>query len=287
MGERRHRPLRRIPGYHALSLTALAQQMAVDGRRAGLVAALVPLAAVVFGAAIVGLIPRIIVGGVLVFVGLSFLVAWIVDMRRSLPLGEYLIVLAIVLTIATKGLMTGLVVGLLLAVVLFAVNYGRIELVREVAFGTTYRSNVDRPPASARSCRDSPAASRSSALSGFVFFGTASGLLERIRKRVEAGALRFLVIDLRRVTGVDSSGALSFRKVARLAEASGFELVFAGASDGSGAAATRRGGRVPRSSGSSRTWIAALQRCEDVAARGPPRTVKAAAARGPRTCQPT
>ena len=37
-----------------------------------------------------------IVGGVLVFVGLSFLVAWIVDMRRSLPLGEYLIVLAIV-----------------------------------------------------------------------------------------------------------------------------------------------------------------------------------------------
>ena len=76
-----------IPGYHALSLTALGEQMAVDGRRAGLVAALVPLAAVVFGADIVGLIPRMIVGGVLVFVGLSFLVAWIVDMRRSLAAG--------------------------------------------------------------------------------------------------------------------------------------------------------------------------------------------------------
>src|SRR5439155_21002693 len=38
-----------IPGYYALSLTSLAQQMAVDGRGAGLVAARGPLAAVVFG----------------------------------------------------------------------------------------------------------------------------------------------------------------------------------------------------------------------------------------------
>ena len=40
-----------------------------------------------------------------------------------------------------------MVLGLVLAVVLFAVNYGRIELVREVAFGETYHSNVDRPAA--------------------------------------------------------------------------------------------------------------------------------------------
>ena len=101
---------------------------------------------IVFGATLVGLIPKMIVAGVLVFVGLSFLVAWIVDVRKSLPVGEYLIVLAIVVTIATKGLLVGLVLGLVLAVVVFAVNYGRIDLVHEVAFGTTYRSNVDRPP---------------------------------------------------------------------------------------------------------------------------------------------
>ena len=100
-----------IPGYHALSLTALAKQMDVDGRGAGLVAALVPLATVAFGASIVGLIPRMIVGGVLVFVGLSFLAAWLIDMRHSLPLGEYLIVPAIVVTIATKGILAGLVAG--------------------------------------------------------------------------------------------------------------------------------------------------------------------------------
>jgi SulP family sulfate permease len=66
-------------------------------------------------------------------------------------------------------------------------------------------------------------------VAGFVFFGTASGLLDRIRTRVGSGPLRFLVVDLRRVTGMDASAVLSFRKVAQIAEADGFELVFAGA----------------------------------------------------------
>ena len=253
-----------IPGYHALSLTALAEQMAVDGRAAGLVAALVPLGAIVFGADIVGLIPRIIVGGVLVFVGLSFLVSWIVDMRKSLPLGEYLIVLVILLSIATRGLMTGLVVGLILAVVLFAINYGRIDLVREVAFGDTYRSNVDRPPGERAILQGLVDRVQILRLNGFVFFGTASGFLERIRKRVDAGPLRFLVIDLRRVTGVDSSGALSFRKVAQLAEAGGVELVFAGAPEGV-EGQLRRGGVVASEVVRFEPDLdRALQRCEDV-----------------------
>ena len=196
-----------------------------------------------FGAAVVGLIPRMIVGGVLVFVGLSFLVAWVCDKRRSLPVGEYVIVLAILVTIATKGLLPGVVVGLVLAVVLFAVNYGRIELVREVAFGTRTAATSTALRASGASCRDRPTASRSCLLNGFVFFGTASGLLERIRKRVEAGPIMFLVVDLRRVTGIDASAVLSFSKAARLAEASGFELVFAGASDDV-QAQLRRGGVV-------------------------------------------
>jgi sulfate permease, SulP family len=253
-----------IPGYHALSLTSLARQMAVDGRGAGLVAALVPLAAVVFGASAVGLIPRMVVGGVLVFVGLSFIVEWVVDLRRSLPLGEYLIVPVILLTIITKGLLPGLVVGLVLAVVLFAVNYGRTELVHEVAFGTVYRSNVDRPARERAILNGLADRVQILRLSGFVFFGMASGLLERIRKRVEAAPIRFLLVDLQRVTGMDASAVLSFRKVALLAEAGGVELVFAGVPEGV-ERQLRRGGVTP-ADGTIRfepDLDRALQRCED------------------------
>ncbi len=253
-----------IPGYHALSLSSLAQQMAVDGRGAGLVAALVPLGVVVFGGGIVGLIPRMVVSGVLVFLGLSFIVSWVIDVRRSLPVVEYLIVLAILATIVTKGLLVGLVVGLVLAVVLFAINYGRVELVHEVAFGTTYRSNVGRPPGERAALQALADRVQILRVSGFMFFGTVSGVLDRTRARLAAGPLRFLVIDLRRVTGIDASAVLSLRKVAQLAEANGFELVLAGVPD-------RVQGQLQRGGMSTDDGIVrfesdldhGLQRCED------------------------
>jgi SulP family sulfate permease len=261
-----------IPGYHALSLTALAKQMDVDGRGAGLVAALVPLATVAFGASIVGLIPRMIVGGVLVFVGLSLLAAWLIDMRHSLPLGEYLIVPAIVVTIATKGILAGLELGLILAVILFAVNYGRVDLVREVPFGAAFRSNVDRPPGDRVILEGLAERVQILRLNGFVFFGTARGLLERISKRAQGRPIRFLLLDLRRVTGVDASGVFAFRKIALLAEASGFEVVFADASDRV-QSQVQRGGLVA-TDGVVRfepDLDHALQRCEDdLLAEAPP-----------------
>jgi SulP family sulfate permease len=133
--------------------------------------------------------------------------------------------------IILRGFLPGVVVGLVLAVVLFAVNYGRIELVREVAFGETYHSNVDRPPAQRATLRELGDRVQILRVNGFVFFGSANGLLERIRKRVEEAPLRFSVIDLRRVTGVDSSAVVTFVKVMHLAEAAGFELVFTGTSN--------------------------------------------------------
>ncbi len=254
-----------IPGYHALSLSALGRQMGLDARMAGFVAALVPLSAVVFGAAMIELIPRSIVGGVLVFVGLGFIVEWVWDKRRSLPTSEYLVVLLILATIVVRGLLPGVAVGLVLAVVLFAVNYSRLEQVTEVEFGETYRSNVDRPLTEREALRSQGGCVQILRVHGFVFFGTSSGLLERIRKRVEAGGLRFLLVDLRSVTGMDSSAVMSFRKVAQLAEGHGFELVLTGGPE-SVWARLERGG-VVAADGVVRfepDLDRGLQRCEDV-----------------------
>jgi SulP family sulfate permease len=205
--------------------------MSVDARTAGLVAALVPLGGVVFGASVIELIPRMIVGGVLVFLGLAFIVEWVWDKRRTLPALEYVVVLVILAGIIGKGFLFGVVIGLVLAFVLFAINYGRTELIHEVAFGDTFRSNVDRPPSEREALRTMGSRVQILRLHGFVFFGTASGLLERIRERVEAGSLRFLLVDLQQVTGMDSSAVMSFRKVAQLAQANGFELVFTGVTE--------------------------------------------------------
>ena len=259
-----------IPGYHALSLTALATRMSVDARAAGLIAAAVPLAAVVFGAQVIGLIPRMIVGGVLVFLGLAFMVEWVWDKRKLLPPLEYAVVVAILVGIAVWGFKIGVVIGLVLAVVLFAISYGRIELVREVAFGETYRSNVDRPATERAELRSLGERVQILRAAGFLFFGSTSRLLDRIRARVESVPPRFLVIDLRRVTGVDSSAVASFTKVRSLAEAQGFEVIVTGASDAVRAQLARGGvveaeGLVVFEPDLDR----GLQRCEDALLSAP------------------
>ena len=78
-----------------------------------------------------------------------------------------------------------MVIGLVLAVVLFAISYGRIELVREVAFGETYRSNVDRPASERAELRELSERVQILRVTGFVFFGSTNRLVERIRRRIE------------------------------------------------------------------------------------------------------
>jgi sulfate permease, SulP family len=237
-------PFGGIPAHHALTLTSLARSMRGDAREVGLVAAVVPAAAALFGGQVVGWIPRFLVAGVLVFIGLEFIVEWLVDAWAKLTLGEYAVVLAVFAAIAFRGYLSGVEVGLVASVILFAVNYSRIELVRQVEFGSTYRSNVDRPVDERQVLRELADEVLILRINGFVFFGVASGLVERIRKRVEAGPLRFLLVDLRRVIGMDSSAVVAFRKVAGLAEANGFELVFAGGPEAV-LAKLRRGGIGP------------------------------------------
>ncbi len=163
-------------------------------------------------------------------------------------------------------------IGLVLAVVLFAVSYGRIELVREVAFGETYRSNVDRPASERAELRGLSERVQILRVSGFVFFGSTNRLLERVRHRMEQAAPppRFLVIDLRRVTGVDSSAVVAFVKVMRLAEAAGSEIVFTGASDPVRAQLARGG--VDETEGLvvfEPDLDRGLQRCEDALLSAP------------------
>jgi sulfate permease, SulP family len=95
-------------------------------------------------------------------------------------------------------------------------------------------------------------------------------LPDRIRHRIEDAPPRFLVIDLRRVTGVDSSAVDSFAKVLRLTEASGVEIVFTGPSDAVRAQLARGGvveveGLVSFEPDLDR----GLQRCEDALVSAP------------------
>jgi SulP family sulfate permease len=69
-------------------------------------------------------------------------------------------------------------------------------------------------------------------LQGFIFFGTADNLFKRLRQRIEDPEQplpRYVQLDFRRVTGLDSTALLSFSRMQQLAESKGFSLLYASA----------------------------------------------------------
>ncbi len=221
-----------IPGHHSIAVSALAQAMTRSARPVGLVAAAVCVLALLGGTALIALLPRIVLGGLLAFVALSFFADWLVDGYRRLPLADFAIVVTILLVVATLGFLAGVAIGLAAAVMLFIVNYSRVDPVRHELSRASFQSNVDRPPRDHGLLRAHGELIQIVELQGFVFFGSAMALLDRVRRRLERGAPpRFVVVDLADVVGTDSSAGSGFARARSVAESAGAQLVITNASD--------------------------------------------------------
>ena len=119
-----------LVSYHSLSSTQIAHGMGSSSRLPGLVAAAVYAAALVVGPAPLAYVPRALIGGLLTFIGASFLYEWVVEGRENLPRSEYAVVLLIVVTVASQGYLAGVVAGVLGAAAVFVSDYSRVPIVR-------------------------------------------------------------------------------------------------------------------------------------------------------------
>ena len=221
-----------LVGFHALSLTALASR-AGGGRLVGIVGGGACLLALVLGGSFLSLFPRVVIGGLLLFLGLAFLVEWVYDARSRLPRADYAVVVLILLVVAALGFLEGVAAGLVVAVALFVIDYSRTDVVKHAFSCGSYRSTVERDARQLEVLRARGDEVFILELQGFLFFGTANALLERLRARaldLAQSPLSFLVLDFRRVTGLDSSAVVAFVKAHRLAEGQGFTLVVTGLS---------------------------------------------------------
>ena len=218
-----------LVGYHFLGDSVLAYKMGARTRLAGLFSAAACGAALLLGASLLSFFPKPVLGGLLLFLGLSFLVEWVYDAWFKLPRTDYALVLLILVVIGAVGFLEGVLVGAGIAVILFVVKYSRINVVKHTLSGANYRSRVDRPLSHRQVLHDRGGQLHILELQGFLFFGTAENLLSQIRERVKDAALpplRFVVLDFRRVSGLDSSAVSSFVRMKQLAEARSIKLVF-------------------------------------------------------------
>lgn len=222
------------PGVHVASDTAFTYKLGGRSRLMGFVYAGAVLLTIIAGTGFIGKVPTFILGGLLIYVGLDFLVDWLWKSRTELPLSDYLIILVILAVIASVDILPGVAFGFAVAVILFVINYSRLSVVKHEATGRDHASNVDRTLQMRERLNQEGERILILTLQGFIFFGTSDKLISMIRERIEDRGdtrLEFLVLDFHHVSQIDSSAVKAFSKLAQLSEKYGFHIVITGADE--------------------------------------------------------
>jgi SulP family sulfate permease len=222
------------PGYITLSETSMAYNIGARTRLSNIIVALLCGVTLIFGAKVISIFPKVILGGLLLNLGLDFLVEWLVDTWKRLQKIDYLVIVLILVVIATVGFLEGIVIGLLMSIALFVIKYSKVEVIKYELSGKTYSSNVGRSDQMKKILEENGDKIFILPLQGFVFFGTANQILERVQQRFESEPtidISFLVFDFRQVTGVDSSAVNSFNKLQIMAEKNEFKVLLCGMSN--------------------------------------------------------
>jgi sulfate permease, SulP family len=217
-------------GYQQLSLSALNARIGATSRLAGLFAAAMCGLVLFAGGSSLGLLPKVVFGALLTYLGLAFLWEWVVQSWSRLPRIDYLIILMILVVIAAIGFLEGVTVGIIAAVIMFVVSYSRTSVIKHELTGNTFRSRVTRSATDQAVLEAVGDQAYFLQLQGFIFFGTAHGLLEKVRERIHQMTTRYIVLDFRQVIGLDSTALLSFDKMRQLAVTFDFNLILAGLS---------------------------------------------------------
>jgi len=220
-------------GYQTLSLSKLAHSIGASRRLVGIVVAAFIAIVLLFGMSVLAYFPVFVLVGVLLYLGLAFLVEWLYDTWSRLPLLDYASIVLILFIIAVFGFVQGVAVGFGIAIILFVYNYSQISIVKHQLTGETYQSSISRPSIQREYLRKHGKELLILQLQGYIFFGTAYRLLNLIREHptdINLPRLNFVLLDLRLVIGIDSSAASTLFRLFQYTNREGIHLIFVNAS---------------------------------------------------------
>ena len=174
------------------------------------------------------LIPGFVLAGLLLFVGYATVRLWFLAQRTTVSRPEWVLTGVIVLATIGFGMLAALGVGLVIAVFIFAVTYARLPVVRASSNLSVRRSAVDRGPAQDAVLDRRSAEVVTVSLQGFLFFGSVEALQTHVRGLL-AGTppARVVILDFRRVSGIDGTTLVGLRKLGFAARDHGSRIVLA------------------------------------------------------------
>jgi len=195
-----------------------------------MVSAAVLLLVAAVGSKFIAYMPTMLVGATIFLFAFQTLWQWMYENVRGFQPFDYAIVCIIVGTVIFVGFMSGILVGILLALLLFVMRYSMISAVHGKYTLSDYRSSVERSGASNALLDKHGSEAMVYTLRGFLFFGTANAILDTIRddEGVRKGNIQHILLDLKRVTGIDISALNTFVQIKRVCETNSIQLLYSG-----------------------------------------------------------
>lgn len=204
-----------------------------NSRLAGVMLAALTAVVLVIGPSLIGFIPVMMVGTLIFVLGFELLCDALVAPRHKLKGLEYLTILAIVLTMGIYDFVAGIFLGIILAFASVIVHQSGVSAVRACYTGDQVGSMVRRNPSQHHYLQEVGRQTYIIKLVGNLFFGTIVGVQEKIRDLISDNAfddhpIKYLIIDLWQVTGIDYSAAEGFMTISRLLHKKGVVLLISG-----------------------------------------------------------
>jgi SulP family sulfate permease len=204
-----------------------------NDRLAGILLAFATFGILLVGPAIIGYIPIMVVGALIFLLGFELLIEALYETWGRLHALEYLTVVIIVVTMGAWDFVVGILVGIILACINFVVQTSRKSAIRATYSGQIATSTVRRPPMQLRYLRAAGQQTFVIKLAGFLFFGTIVSVENRIRALLAEKAfrdqpIRFLILDVKDINGVDFSAAEAFSRINRILRVKGVNMIISG-----------------------------------------------------------
>ncbi|KAG9244807.1 sulfate transporter family protein-like protein [Calycina marina] len=208
-----------------------------DGRSAGLMLIALTGGLLVTGPVTIGYIPVMMVGCLIFLLGFELFIEAVWDSRHKLNWFEYITVITIVFVMGLYDFVVGIFVGIGFAFVSVTWQMSRIPAVRASYPGDVVQSTVRRNATQSHYLHKAGEQTQVKKLGGYLFFGTIVSAENEIRCLIEektfsARPIRYLILDLQHVTGIDYSAAEAFNRLSRVLYKKGVALFLSGVHPG-------------------------------------------------------
>lgn len=196
-----------MPSYHLIGETLLANRLGLTGSIAGISAGIACLVTVLFGGTVLSVLPVGIFASVIAYIGIDLLYTWLWAERANLKQRDYLIVFLIPVVAITVSFLTAITVGLGLAALFFIYTYAKLDVVKSKSSVASRQSFVERPDYERQILVKTGDQAPILELSGYLFFASSNALRARVQRLLEEDApkIRWLILDLKDVSGIDVS----------------------------------------------------------------------------------